>query len=180
MFSNELTDEQMIKYWQCFDYCSQTYEGLLYATKGIEGVHYTVDDDYNFTWLEAADTDEEREALGIGVNFPENFNNYTAQYPFSTSNSMSENRHFWEDNNYTRSNILAATNRELWNDWGTSFEDYCDKNFIDFVTGARSLDEWDAFIEELNTQYHGLELMEEAQTTLDSVGVIVDKYEENE
>ena len=180
VFSNELTDEQMIKYWQCFDYCSQTYEGLLYATKGIEGVHYTVDDDYNFTWLEAADTDEEREALGIGVNFPENFNNYTAQYPFSTSNSMSANRHFWEDNNYTRSNILAATNRELWNDWGTSFEDYCDKNFIDFVTGARSLDEWDAFIEELNTQYHGLELMEEAQTTLDSVGVIVDKYEENE
>lgn len=163
VFSNELTDEQMQKYLEVFNYCSQTLEGLLYANKGIEGVHYTCDEDNNFTWLESADTEEEREALGLGVNFPENFNNYTAQYPFTTSNSMSENRHFWEDNNNTRQNALAAISRELWADWGTAFSDYCDKNLIDFITGARSMDEWDAFIEELNTQYHGQELQEEAE-----------------
>lgn len=176
VFSNELSDEQMIKYLQCFDYCSQTLEGLLYANKGIEGEHYSVDDENNFTWLEAADTAEKREALGIGINFPENFNNYTAQYPFSTSNSMTENRHFWEDNNYTRSNILAAASRELWADWGTAFKDYCNKNFIDFVTGARDIEEWDAFITEVNTQYHGTELIAEAEEKLASLTSVVDKY----
>ena len=169
VFSKELSDEQIAKYFEVFNYCSQNIEGLLYANKGIEGVHYTVDEDNNFTWLEPADTEEKREALGIGVNFPENFNNYTAQYPFSTSNSMADNRHYWEDNNYTRTNALAALPRELWADWGTAFKDYCAKNLIDFITGARSLDEWDNFINEVNTQYHGAELLEEAKATLASI-----------
>ena len=38
-----------------------------------------------------------------------------------------------------------------------------------WATGARSLDEWDNFINEVNTQYHGAELMEEAKATLASI-----------
>lgn len=169
VFSKELSDEQIAKYFEVFNYCSQTYEGACLAYRGVEGVHYTVDDDNMFTWLEAADTEEERAALGIGVNFPGNFNNYAVQYPFFTSNSMSENRHYWEDNNYTRANALAARPRELAADWGTAFGDYCSKNLFDFITSVRSLDEWDSFISEASTQYHGTELVEEARATLASI-----------
>lgn len=179
VFSAELSDEQLIAYLKCFNYCSQTEEGLLTMRYGIEGQTYTINENGEYEYIAPYTDDEERSKIGLETNFPENFNNYTAQRQFSTTAAMDENRHYWEDNNYTRQNILAATYREVWNEWGTAFKDYCDKNFIDFVVGNRDLTEWDAFIGELNTQYHGTELYEEAVETLEAANtaVIVEKYE---
>ncbi len=175
-FSSHLTDEQVAKYLEIFNYVSQNYEPLEMGGKGIEGVHFTKDENFKYTWLEPADTDDKRAELGLGVNFPENFNNYTVQYPFFTSKDSEADRHYWEDPNFTKPNLLGAVPRALWSEYGTSFRDYCDKNLIDFITGTRSMDDWDSFINELNTQYHGEELVKEAKDTLAQYTTVTDKF----
>jgi len=83
--------------------------------------------------------------------------------PFMTSPKGVEERRQSEGMNVGKYDILRPIYRPVWAEKGTQLKDFCTKNIIDFITGARPIDEYEAFVEEAMNKYGGNEIMEEAE-----------------
>lgn len=164
-FAADLPDEKLEKYLEIFNNESQHFDRLQLSMKGIEGKHFELDEQGTYVTLPPYDTDETLKIKdGVGLVIPGNFNNYTAQMPFMTAPVGEAERKQYENMNIGKYDVLAATFRPVWAEKGTQFKDFCQKSLIDFITGSRSMDEYDAFVEEAMNQYAGKELLAEAET----------------
>lgn len=162
--SEELSSETINKYLEIFNGESQIFENLELNMKGIEGTHFKIEEDGTYVTLPPYDTDKDLLVKdGVGMLIPGNFNNYTAQMPFMTAPSATEERVRCEGMNIGKYDMMRSTYRPLWAEKGTQFVDFCKKNSMDFITGARPLDQYDAFVEEAKTKYYGEELVKEAE-----------------
>lgn len=64
--------------------------------------------------------------------------------------------------------ILQPLHKPVFNEYGDRLDQFTAKNFIDFITGRRSLDQFDQFVEEWK-RLGGDQVMEEAQQKYNEV-----------
>jgi putative aldouronate transport system substrate-binding protein len=157
-------DEQKVeRILDLFNYVS-TEEGSLLTSYGIEGEHYTVDDDGTivgtdllaseggYFWVYQFTGRNEQEYLETKFASQSEFVEFAASMPlFPTYNSL----------------VIAP---EMYNvaDAGA----YAQQGIVQFVTGQRPLSEYDNFLDELDSVFDQQDYVDAATEQLEEAGVV--------
>lgn len=168
MFSSELADqpEKVAKYLEIFD-ASFDPEVVTYRYKGKEGVTYEITEN-GYEWIPPYDDEKKRIEYGIGTPFPQCFNDYAIQ---STFNQLPEYKHIATDaqaKGVGKFDILKPIQRPIYSEKWTQLTELRKMNFVKFITGERSLDEYDQFLEEWKAA-GGEAVLTEAQETYENI-----------
>ncbi len=139
----EGNDEKLDAIWKLYDYVSHG-DGLKLVSYGLEGEHYNIEGDEivatdkmateaNFTWLYQLTGRDEMEYL-------------STKFPYAK-----------EDINFavTRSYIRSVKSLVIYPEWyqKADAERFIEEEVTKFIFGERSLEEYDAFLETLNSTY---------------------------
>lgn len=148
-FSAELSEEKIARYLQFFDKYSFTFEGLAKMLWGDEGVSYTYDEKTGVTWLPGYETKEERDAAGIGItSLPGCFNDYELQIPFMTAPEYIEQRMDAPTHSSGEVDVMLPVYRPIYNEKIEALDMILRQGFIDIITGARPVDDFEAIRDE--------------------------------
>jgi len=160
--------EKMIRYIQIFEATSfdtPTYEKVNY---GEEGVTFKKNNG-DIEWIPPYDKEEERTKYGIGfLEFPGSFNDYDFQKPYMTRSKYMDVRNAAEATAYGKYDLLSPIQMPTNNEYADRLKQLTSKAFLDFVTGKRSIDEFDKFVEEWKKN-GGDKVLEEAQKKYDEI-----------
>lgn len=151
LFGKQLEGTPTIaKVLELIDACCFDREMLDYCYYGVENETYTYDDETGVNWLPPYDDATKREEYGIGVYavLPDCFNDYTLQAKYMTQPKYLDMRTDAESKGEGKYDIMAPINRPVFNEKKEVLEKIVIDNHIDFITGARSLDEFDTFVSE--------------------------------
>lgn len=160
--------ERLKRYLQVFDDGSFTEEALDLTFWGVEGTTYTYDETTGMEWIPPYDDVEKREEFGIGLyQLPGCFNDYDLQTKYMTKPQYLQLRLDSEEKGTGLYDTLVPFNRPVFSEKSETLERIVDDAYIDFITGARSLDEFDAFVEEWKTA-GGTAVLEEGQAIIDA------------
>lgn len=169
MFGKQLNDDQekLIKYLQVFEatqFDPETYETLNF---GVKGTHWNYDDKGIVAFIAPYTDEQERKKAGItGYSMAGSFNNYDFQTAYTSEQDL---RQLAKDTraSMTRNiDILAPFSKPVYNEVQDKLKQYTLQTFIDFITGRKSLNEFDDFVAEWKKN-GGDKMMEEAQQVYD-------------
>lgn len=167
-FTKALEDqpEKIAKYLQVFD---RTWDRELqdFLNYGVEGETYNYNEETGVEWIAPYDDPEKRDEYGLGLYpLPGCFNDYDFQAKYSTQPQYLELRNESEEKGVGMVPILDPFYRPVYNEKAEILDKVYNDAYIDFITGARSLDEFDAFVEEWLAA-GGQEVLDEAQQVYD-------------
>lgn len=158
--------EKIEKYMQVFDY-SFDREMSDYLYYGVEGETYNYNDTTGVEWIPPYDDEEKRNEYGINLYLlPGCFNDYDLQAKYMTQPQYLELRQETEKKGIGQGGMLDPFYRPVYNEKVEILDKLFTNAHIDFITGARSLDEFDAFVEEW-LKSGGQDVLDEAQKVYD-------------
>lgn len=158
--------EKIAKYLQVFD---ATWDRDLqdYMRYGIEGETYNYTEETGVEWIPPYDDQEKRDEFGIGLySLPGCFNDYDFTAKYDTQPQYLELRQESEKKGIGQGGLLDPFYRPVYNEKAEILDKLFTNAHIDFITGARSLDEFDAFVEEW-LKSGGQDVLDEAQKIYD-------------
>ncbi|MFC5650263.1 extracellular solute-binding protein [Paenibacillus solisilvae] len=165
VFGKQLEKDQdkMIKYMQIFEasqFDPEIYEKLNFGEKdkqwklsGKETVEYL-----------APYTDEkERQKLGLGsYSMSGSFNDYDFQTSYTSESSLRQLAKDTRAKGTRVIDILAPFNKPVYNETQDKLKQFTTQNYIDFITGRKSLNDFEAFVADWKSM-GGDKVLEEAQ-----------------
>ncbi|MDQ6423479.1 extracellular solute-binding protein [Paenibacillus sp. LHD-117] len=169
VFGKQLEDDQdkMIKYMQVFEasqFDPDIYEKLNFGVKDRDwkvGANGTVE------YIAPYTDEKERQKLGLGgYSMSGSFNDYDFQTSYTSDASMRQLAKDTRAKGTRNIDILAPFNKPLYNETQDKLKQFTTQNFIDFITGRKSLDDFDAFVKEWMSM-GGDKVLEEAQQVYD-------------
>lgn len=170
-FGKQLEKDQakMIKYIQIFEatnFDSATYEKVHF---GEEGVTYKKNNG-DIEWIPPYDKEDQRDKYGVGdaIQFPGSFNDYDFQKPYMTKSKYMDLRNETEAKSAGKYDILDPIQKPIYNEYKDRLTQLTNKAFVDFITGKRSIDEFDKFVDEWK-KTGGDKVMEEAKQKYEQV-----------
>lgn len=166
-FRADLSDEKMAKYLEVFNLSMYTTEGLDFRFYGVEGVTYNRTADGGYEFIDPYSDNQERLNIGHYI-FAGNFNDYYVQRPYMTADEYIETRAAAEAKNYGDYDRLAIVPMAAWDENKDRLEQLTTTAFVEFITGTRSLDEFDAFVGEWYSS-GGSEVLANAQKAYDEL-----------
>ena len=160
---------KMERYMEIFDEFSFNGESMEFSFYGIEGETFklkNIDGGAGVEWIPPYDDELVRNTFGLsdGIAFPGCFNDYDLQYSmgwFGNTN-RTDDKVAVEAKGTGKADILSHLEKPVYNQNKDVIAQYTKKNFVDFITGKRPLNEFDEFVEEWNSM-GGKEVMEEAR-----------------
>lgn len=160
-FGAHLSQEKIARYLELFDKYSFT-ESMLVTQWGIEGETYTYTEEGGVQFLEGYQTQEEKDAYGIGImNIPGCFNDYDLQAKFMTAPEYRELRFEAPTYSSGEQDVLSPVYRPIYNEKIEALNMIVNQGFIDIITGARPVDDFEAIREEWLAN-GGQEVMDES------------------
>ena len=163
-YSADIDPVKMEKYMEIAEYTSFDEVTTDLVNFGVEGVTFEYDDE-NFTnWLPPYDDESKRWEYGVGSlgSFPGSFNDYEYLSRYMTKPRYKELRVEAEAGGCGEYDIMSVYERPIYNEYADTLKQLTNKNYIDFITGDRSLDEFDDFVSEWLAA-GGQEVLDEAQ-----------------
>lgn len=131
--------------------------GALFANYGVEGETYTLNENgepiYTDIMLKNPDGlsfDECQRVYTLAPGFPAGYTDYTRDLqgvPEENCKMMDKWSEIGKDYDYPTYATMTAEENQEYSDLYTDIDTYIDENVLSFITGAKSLDEFDAFIE---------------------------------
>lgn len=170
-FSAKMTDqpEKMAKYIEVFGDASFNEAVLELCWKGKEEVTFTKSDDGGYQWTKEYEDPAKRNEYGIGfTSLSSNFQDYDLLAKYMTEPQYMEIRQSASEIGTGEYDVLAAVSLHSWAANADALNRFSTQNYVDFITGAKSLDEFDAFVEEWY-QMGGTEVLTEAQEVYDNL-----------
>ena len=145
-------------------------EGMTYWNFGEEGVSYTVDEDGNYAWTDVVNEDPKglnaaiskySGTLWAGISVQASKLVEMKNNPVSAAAVYKWVENTEVEKHYVPSLALGVEEGIEYGDLITNIKEVTKTAALEFITGDRSLDEFDAFVEELNAL--GLERCQEIQ-----------------
>lgn len=167
VFGAQMADnpEMMKKIMQIADATRFELDWLTLIHKGEEGVTFTKNEEGGYEWLAPYDDENERIKYGTDAYCGpyDCFNDYDTMAEFMTLPQYRELRNESEATCVGQYDIMAPVIRPVYTENWTKVKDFAMRNYIDFITGARSLDTFDDFVQEWK-DLGGQAILDEAQT----------------
>lgn len=164
----ESQPEKLAKYLEFFN-CSTDREMMDLASYGIEGETYNYNNETGVEWLAPFDTEEKRDEFGINLySYPGCFNDYDLQAKYMTQPSYLQLRQDAQKNGVGSYSVFEPFYRPVYNEKSEVLDKIYKNAHIDFITGARPLEEWDDFVAEWR-QSGGDAVLAETQEILDNM-----------
>ena len=138
---------------------------------GKEGETYQYDQEGNSEWIPPYDQEEKREEYGLGsasvavegfADYDIDFSLKPKKYQQVINDAISKATGKYD--------ILGPAPRPVYQKKQETLERIADQALVDFITGARDLSEFDAFVEEWNAA-GGTEVLQEAQEYYQKLGL---------
>ncbi|QHW33473.1 hypothetical protein GZH47_23520 [Paenibacillus rhizovicinus] len=170
VFGKQLEKDQdkMIKYMQIFEasqFDPDIYEKLNFGEKDKEwkvGANGTVE------YIAPYTDEKERQKLGLGsYSMSGSFNDYDFQTSYTSDASMRQLAKDTRAQGTRNIDILAPFNKPVYNETQDKLKQFTTQNFIDFITGRKSLNDFDAFVKEWKSM-GGDKVLAEAQQVYDA------------
>ncbi|WP_308638074.1 extracellular solute-binding protein [Paenibacillus silvisoli] len=170
VFGKQLEQDQdkMVKYMQIFEatqFEPEIYEKMNFGEKDQQwklGANGTVE------YIGAFTDENERKKLGLGgYSMSGSFNDYDFQTSYTSDASMRQLAKDTRAKGTRNIDILAPFNKPIYNETQDKLKQFTTQNFIDFITGRKSLDEFDKFVSEWKSM-GGDKVLEEAQQVYDA------------
>ncbi|MCK5128692.1 MAG: hypothetical protein KAQ68_02480 [Clostridiales bacterium] len=171
VFGSHVDDALLGKYLESIQLGAFSFEGIEAITKGEEGITFTKNADGTYEWIEPYSDQTKLDEYGVSkeiYNIGGCFNDYNLQMPLMTSPEYIDMRVEAEGKNMGHFDELQPIARPLFTENKDRLNQMSTKAFIDFITGNRSLDEFDDFVQEWY-DLGGKEVMEEAQQAYDDL-----------
>lgn len=169
MFGKQLEKdrEKLIKYLQVFEasqFDSEIYEKLNF---GEEGKTYKFNDNGTIEFLSPYEDEKERKRAGIGgYSMAGSFNDYDFQTKYTTDKDLRQLAKDTRAKGTRNIDILAPFNKPVFNEYQDKLKQFTLQTYIDFITGRKSLDEFDKFVADWRAM-GGDRVLEEAQRVYD-------------
>jgi putative aldouronate transport system substrate-binding protein len=168
MFSSEVSDEKLAKYLQAIQLSAYTIDGIIARFYGEEGVTYVKKDDGAYEYIEPYNDVQKRRDYGIFM-VAGNMNDYVIGYPTSTPAHYKDLRTAAEAKNYGDYDRLGTMlSLEAFNENKDRLDQLTTIAFVEFITGDRKLDTFDAYVAEWLSK-GGQDVLEEAQEQYDAL-----------
>ncbi|MGN7382061.1 hypothetical protein [Paenibacillus sp. SAFN-117] len=151
MFGKQLENdrEKMIKYMQVFEatqFNPKFYELLQFGEKGK---HWKENEKGTVEFIEPYTDEKERKKAGIGhYSMAGSFNDYDFQTSYTSDESLRELAKNTRAKGTRNIDILAPFNKPVYNETRDKLNQLTLQTYIDFITGRKSLDEFDNFVAE--------------------------------
>ncbi|KKO51763.1 hypothetical protein [Paenibacillus sp. DMB20] len=169
MFGKHLENdrEKLIKYLQVFEatqFEPEIYEKLNFGEKGKT---YQINDKGTIEFIAPYDDEKERKRAGLGnYSMAGSFNDYDFQTSYTTDKDLRQLAKDTRAKGTRNIDILAPFNKPVFNENKDKLSQFTLQNYIDFIAGRKSLDEFDKFVSEWRTM-GGDSVLEEAQRVYD-------------
>ncbi|WP_105614777.1 type 2 periplasmic-binding domain-containing protein [Vallitalea okinawensis] len=165
VFGKNTTDAEMVRILQVINDSAFNQETFITLLKGEEGITYNYDEEDGFVWIPPYDDQVKRREFGIeltaGVTIGGCFNDYELQKPINTLPRYLDDRAAAEALATGKYDQLASVIKPVWSENEDHLTQMTLENYIKFIIGDRSLDEFDDYVQEwLNAG--GQEVLEEA------------------
>ena len=163
----EQDQEKLQKYLEVMDESSMNPEQLEFVFFGVEGRTFEKNADGDREFIPPYDDETKRKEFGIGINPGVNHQDYyNIQFQF-----MSKNRYlpFIDDVmelSTGKYDILSGIDKPVYNEIYESLDRFTYTSFVKFITGEKSINEFDSFVNQWK-QMGGDRIMEEAQQKYD-------------
>lgn len=169
MFGKQLEKDQakMIKYMQVFE--AAMFDTEIYSKMqfGVEGTHWKKSEIGTIEFIPPYDKEEERKKAGLGsYSMPGSFNDYDFQTSFTADPSLRQLAKDTRAQGSREVDILAPFSKPIYNETQEKLQQLTLTTFVDFITGRKSLNEFDSFVEEWK-KMGGDKVLEEAQQIYD-------------
>lgn len=154
------TEEELIEALKLLNY-GFTEEGILYWNYGKEGVSYTLDANGEPQWTDLVKNDEgglERGAKRYAGAYNAPISIQLESYVKSTKSEVANEAVYkWINNTEAQKYVLPSTGKtadelSVYNDIKATINTYVEEMALKFVTGDESLDNFDAFVKELDNK----------------------------
>ncbi len=165
MFGKHLNEDhdKLIKYLQVFEasmFEPEIYEKLQFGEKDKT---WKFNDKGLVEFIPPYDDEQERKKAGIGgYSMPGSFNDYDFQTSYTSEESLRELAKETRAKGARVIDILAPFNKPVYNEYQDKLEQFTLQTFVDFITGRKSLNDFDKFVDEWK-RMGGDKVMEEAQ-----------------
>ncbi|MFD0713060.1 extracellular solute-binding protein [Paenibacillus sp. GCM10027626] len=169
MFGKQLENDRdkMIKYMQVFEatqFDPQIYELMQFGEKGK---HWKESDKGTVEFIEPYTDEKERKKAGIGgYSMAGSFNDYDFQTSYTSDESMRQLAKDTRAKGTRNIDILAPFNKPVYNETQDKLKQFTLQTYIDFITGRKSLNEFDDFVAEWK-KIGGDKVLAEAQQVYD-------------
>jgi len=169
MFGKQLENDQdkLIKYLQVFEatqFDPEIYEIMQF---GVKGTHWQMSDKGTVEFLPPYDDEKERRKVGLGgYSMAGSFNDYEFQTSYTSTQDLRQLAKDTRAKGTRNIDILAPFNKPIYNETQDKLKQFTLQTFIDFITGRKSLNEFDDFVAEWN-KIGGDKVLVEAQQVYD-------------
>ncbi|WP_195571322.1 extracellular solute-binding protein [Paenibacillus sp. 1001270B_150601_E10] len=167
MFGYQLAKDQekLIKYLQIFE--ATQFDPNLYElfNFGVEGTHWKRDENGVVQYIPPYDDQKERDKRGIAFgsySMSGSFNDYEFQTSYTADKNLRELGKETRAKSTKIYDILNPYQKPVLNEYQDRLNQYTMETFIDFITGRKSLDEFDSYVQEWK-KMGGDKVLEEAQ-----------------
>ncbi|UVI33171.1 extracellular solute-binding protein [Paenibacillus spongiae] len=167
MFGKQLEKDQekLTKYLQIFEatqFDPEIYELLNF---GVKGTHWNLNDKGIVEYIKPYDDQKERDKLGIagGYSMSGSFNDYDFQTSYTSDKSLRQLAKDTRAKGTQIYDILNAYQKPVLNEYQDRLTQFTLQNYIDFITGRKSLTEFDQYVAEWK-KMGGDKVMQEAET----------------
>lgn len=170
VFGSQLKDqpEKMAKYLEFFN-CSMNQEMMDIVNYGVEGETYNYNAETGVEWIAPYDDPDKRTEFGLGeYSYPSCFNDYDLQAKYMTQPQYLQLRQDTQKNGIGKYSIFEPFYRPVYNQKSEVLDKIWKNAHIDFITGAKPMEEWDAFVDEW-MKAGGTDTIKEAQGILDNM-----------
>ncbi|WP_309118690.1 extracellular solute-binding protein [Paenibacillus sp.] len=165
MFGKQLEQDQekLVKYLQVFEasqFDPEIYEKLNFGEKDKM---WKLNEKGIVEFIAPYDDEQVRKREGIGgYSMAGSFNDYDFQTSYTSDTDLRELAKETRAKGTRVIDILAPYNKPVYNEYQDKLEQFTLQTFIDFITGRKSLDDFDRFVDEWKKMGGDL-VMEEAQ-----------------
>lgn len=157
----EAQPEKMKKYMEYFEYVSFYEEGIEARQYGKKGVTFNFNEETGVEWIPPYDDEKVRYDYGI-LFAGTHFNDYQLRAKYETPLQYKEIRAEVEFKGTGKYDVIERVYRPIFNEKKQILKTFEEKTMIDFITGAKPLSEFDAFVDEW-MKLGGAEVLAEAQ-----------------
>jgi putative aldouronate transport system substrate-binding protein len=150
MFTTRFAGNQELvgAFYDWYQAVSFSEEAMTFCRWGVEGVTYRLNELGGREWIPPYDQVSERDKFGINQQGGgTNFNNYELQAKFMTAPQYMDLRNEVGYKSFGKFDIMEPVERPIYSRVVTDLKTYIESGVIDFITGARSLDDFDAFVQ---------------------------------
>ncbi|NSW89483.1 MAG: extracellular solute-binding protein [Firmicutes bacterium] len=162
----EKDQEKLQKYLEVMDESSMNPKQKEFVYYGVEGKTFKKNADGDYEFIPPYNDEAKRKEFGIGLDPGVNHQDYNLQFQFMTKKKYLPYVSDVMKIAVGKYDILAGIDKPIYNEKYDSLNQFTYKSFVKFITGEKSLDEFDNFISEWE-KMGGDKIMEEAQQKYD-------------